>query len=230
MSILNIDSTQVTITDIFDTRNKYLYQKELNIPLNPVYTKLANPPSTTMGRRPATIFNTSTPSPGYLEYRPFVYNHGWTYSATLSPTPGVALLLIDRAPLVTGTFSFFCASTKFDGTIRQLGPYGAWSYQKITTTTYAWVNIGVLGYAIEVDDTNPAFAALTAGSGVTAPAGVLLDQRSDNIVLTGDTLLWPQFGTISGFQNQLTYRYTTEKYVLNGELTTEPVYVGIGVN
>jgi hypothetical protein len=88
----------------------------------------------------------------------------------------------------------------------------------------------VLGYAIEVDQNNAALAALTAGSGLTAPAGVLLDQRSDNIVLTGDTLLWPQFGTISGYQNQLTYRYTTEKYVLNGELTTEPVYVGIGVN
>jgi hypothetical protein len=229
MSLLNIDSTQVTITDIFDTRNKYLYQKELNIPLNPTYTKLANPPSATIGRKPVTIFNTSTPSPGYLEYRPFVYNHGWTYAFT-TPPAGIALLLIDRAPLVTGTFSFFCASTKFDGTIRQLTPYDLFSYQKITTTTYAWAKIGVLGYAIEVDQNNAALAALTAGSGLTAPAGVLLDQRSDNIVLTGDTLLWPQFGTISGYQNQLTYRYTTEKYVLNGELTTEPVYVGIGVN
>jgi hypothetical protein len=230
MSILNIDSTQVTITDVFDTRNKYLYQETLNIPLNPVYTKLANPPSATIARKPVTIFNPSTPSPGYLEYRPFVYNHGWTYSASLSPTPGTALLLIDRAPLVTGTFSFFCASIKFDGTIKQITPYDLFSYQKITTTTYAWAKIGILGYAIEVDETNQVFTSLTAGSGLTAPAGVLLDQRSDNIVLTGDTLLWPQFGTISGYQNQLTYRYTTEKYVLNGELTTEPVYVGIGVN
>jgi hypothetical protein len=221
MSILNIDSTQVTITDVFDTTNKYLYRKELNIPTNPIYTKLANPPSATIGRYPETTF---------LEYRPFVYRHAWTYSTTLTPPEGVALLLIDRAPLVKGTFSFFCASTRFEGTIRELGPYGAWSYQKNTSSTYTRVNVGLLGYAIEVDENNGALAALSAGSGITAPPGVLVDQRSDNIILPGDALLWPQFGTISGYQNQLTYRYTTEKYVLNGELTTEPVYVGLGVN
>jgi hypothetical protein len=230
MTILNIDSTQVTITDVFDTRNKYLYQKELNIPLNPAYTKLANPPSATLGRKPANITSASIPSPGYLEYRPFVYRHSWISSLNATPSPGVALLLIDRAPLMTGTFDFFCASTKFQGTIRRLGAYEAWSYEKITSQTYSWIYKGQLGYAIEVDENNGALAALSAGTGINAPPGVLVDQRSDNIILSGDTLLWPQFGTISGYQNQLTYRYTTEKYVLNGELPTEPVYVGLGVN
>jgi hypothetical protein len=59
--------------------------------------------------------------------------------------------------------------------------------------------------------------------------GGLYDERNGAVTLQKDLIIWPQGETLAGQGSQLTYKYNTTSYYLNGsvEVKGNLVYLGI---
>lgn len=164
-NLLYLSAERVTMGNVFDSSKSFIVKDNYQFSKpNPVYTKTLFAPSLKVYREntntwlitdPSAVNNTRRmTAPAEPISGPFIENY--SLDGTLESINYINLLLLDKAPIKTGTFYFTVSSPtlgqrSFIGTVKKLTKYTHYNWQLATFIGYGYVEQSTpLGYGIEI--------------------------------------------------------------------------------
>lgn len=228
-NLLYLSAERVTMGNVFDSSKSFIVTDNYQFSKsNPIYTKTFYSPTLQVYREKTNTWLISDPAQINSQRRlsppaepisgPFIENY--SVNGTLESKTFINLLLIDKAPVKTGTFYFTVSSPtlgkrSFIGTIKKLTQYTHYNWQVAGMIGYGYTaQSAPLGYGIEISRNILYTSQVTEG----IITGYSYDPTSLNLFLrslTGNE----EITAVSTIPDPNTFLNKVQGYSLNSGIT-----------